>query len=173
MKCKHCGTVLTTANTHGGRCPDCGAAVPVRQKIPGLIWFFAGIFLFGGILIMISAVFDGYAYWRNQEHYVSVDAVIVEIRTVITDNLPGEDEDVDHEVYVDYFYQGTDYRHMKLSWYDMDMREGATIPITIDSRSPGEIVTNEVWLVWFGLALTLVGCGILHLFSKGQKQRKT
>ena len=88
-------------------------------------------------------------------------------------DLPGEDEDVDHEVYVDYFYQGTDYRHMELSWYDMDMREGATIPITIDSRSPGEIVTNEVWLVWFGLALTLVGCGILHLFSKGQKKHKT
>lgn len=172
MKCKYCGTILSAANTSKGRCPDCGASVPVRQKIPGLIRFFAGIFLFTGILIMLSAAYDGYAYKSNEEHYVTVDATITEIRLVVTDGVAGEDEEVDHEVYVDYTYEGTDYHHIAFDWYDVDMREGDILPVTIDSRSPGEIVSNEFWLVWFGLAISLIGYGILRCFSKWLNNRQ-
>lgn len=168
MKCKYCFEIIPNTVPPQKRCPSCGASVMEKQtpKIPVLIWLFAGLFLFTGVLITFSAIVDGIAYYSERDYYVQVDATIVEIRQEITPDHASGEEDVDHTVYVSYTWGGRDYGHMELGHYDTRMKTGDIIQVEIDSRSPGEIVSNELWLVLVGIPVTALGVAVLQIFRK-------
>ena len=152
MKCKYCVERLTAMDVQRGRCPYCGGAVMVkpRKKMPFLFWIIVIPFLLVGALVSVGGVESLVRYETNKEHYVQVDATIVQILREESYDSVNDETDVDYTVFVDYEYGGKEYKHVQLDYYNSSMRQGERLQIEIDSRDPGTVVSNNWWIMLVG-----------------------
>lgn len=175
MKCKYCVERLTELDVQRGRCPYCGGAImaPQRKKLPFLFWLFVVPFLVVGIFAVLGGFSSLVTYESNKEHYVQVDARIVQILREEHYDSVNDETDVDYTVFVDYEYGGKQYEHVQLSYYNSSMRQGDLLQIEIDSRDPGTVVRNNWWIMLIGVVFLAIGGGALYLaYRPGKKTRE-
>ncbi len=121
-------------------------------------------FLIAGIYFCISSL-------NTPEDVVTVTGKIVEI---ITDRH--HDGDVDHDVYVDYEYDGKNFEGVRLGAYNSSMYEGKEIEMMIDPDKPSrpkmpgtELLLGIIFVVLGALAACV---GIIPLIIMGRKGSK-
>lgn len=97
--------------------------------------------IFGGIglifLIVGSCIFIKGAVNKNSGEEIT--AVVTSI-----DRYRDSNGNIDHNVYVDYEYDGVEYTDMPLNYYSSSMRKGKKIGITVDPDEPTDILATDI-----------------------------
>lgn len=127
-----------------------------------------GLFAAIGIVFIIAGIFWLISGSRFKKNAVEVSAVIQEIK-----RDRDSDGDVNHSVYVSYYYNGTKYENVRLSEYSSSMYEGKEIKIMVDPGNPRKTMMN--FGLYFGSVMfigmgTIFACaGIFPLIGIVQK----
>lgn len=122
----------------------------------GLIFFIIGCSFF-----VIGAV--------NQNKGEEITAVVTAI-----ERYRESDGDIGHHVFVDYEYDGVEYKEMPLNYYSSSMRQGKKISINIDPDEPSHILASGFNMIFggifggSGLVFVIIG-GIVLI--KGNKRK--
>lgn len=125
------------------------------MKRKGKLWIslFSGIFVLVGVALLVGGAFAWIYSRKFQETAVEVTAVITDI-----DSYRDSDGDRHHNVYVEYGFNGRQYRDVRLNFYNSGMYEGKEIAILCDPDNPGHIEAKGGLTFLYAL---LMGMGIL------------
>lgn len=129
---------------------------PLQSKMGRL---FSVFFLVVGLLTLLFSVYCFWSYNQVKDELVPVTAVIERI------DVYRRNDDLEHEVYVSYTYDGTEYDNIHLNYYSSGMDEGDRLSLEIHPDDPAEPVNNNGLLVLIiGTVFTLTG-GTLTFFA--------
>ena len=133
----------------------------------GIFAVIGSIFVIAGIIWLVSGL-------QFRKSAVEVTAVISEI-----DSYRDSDGDINHNVYVNYSYDGNTYNNMRLSEYSSSMYEGKEISLLVDPENPRKIGTvlgkiiGGVMFAGIGSIFALVGiCPIIAMSRKKARKKK-
>lgn len=133
----------------------------VVRVIVGLFAIFGFVFIIVGILWAVSAD----SFLKNA---AEVSAVISEI-----ESYRGSEGDTSHRVYVDYFYDGQEYKDVRLNEYSSGMYEGKEIQLMLDPDNPRRLMSNVGLyigpIIFIGLGTVFAVVGVLSLIWTGRK----
>ena len=79
---------------------------------------------------------------------------------------------IDHDVYIDYEYEGVSYTHKKLNGYSNSYKEGKEIEVLIDKTNPNYVTVDSPGSKVFAIIaiciiFPLAGIGMFFQFFKG------
>lgn len=108
------------------------------------------IFLIVGIVFLAVGIGVLYSGIRFRMNAVETQAVITEIETYRSG------DDTHHSVWVEYEYDGKEYKDIRLNVYNSGMHVGKEITILVDPKNPQKVST-EYGLIFAGGVFLLMG----------------
>lgn len=143
------------------------------KKNNTMIYIILGIFAFLGILSLIMGVSKLVASGVSK---ATNDTVVAEITTISQQKNPkGE---ISYFVFVDYEYEGEEYKEVSLGVYTASMHEGKQIDILVNPKEPTDIkivaqdTIDAVGGIFMGIIFALVGIVPLIFIYKGKQRVK-
>lgn len=127
----------------------------------------SSVFLLIGLGLLAGAVFWTYYASMFKKQAVEIPAEIAAIEA-----YRNSDGDISHQVYVNYEYDGKQYKMVALNSYSSSMYEGKEITLYCDPEHPGKIQEKSLFymgpiiLMIMGIIFTAVGAGLIIGFSK-------
>ena len=128
---------------------------------------FSSVFLFIGLGLLAGAVFWTYSASMFKKQAVEIPAEIAAIEA-----YRNSDGDISHQVYVNYEYDGKQYKMVALNSYSSSMYEGKEITLYCDPEHPGKIQEKSLFymgpiiLMIMGIIFTAVGAGMIIGFLR-------
>lgn len=100
------------------------------------------------------------------ENYIEAKATIIRIEKELSptcDESDGlDDSDYEHQVFVEYSYNGETYTEKEYGNYDSGMKKGDTVLVYLNPEDPGDFMSdpsgNFVFVI-VGIVVILVGAG--------------
>lgn len=130
-----------------------------------------GLFAIFGFVFIIVGIFWAVSTDSFMKNAVEVSAVISEI-----ESYRGSDGDTSHRVYVDYFYDGQEYRDVRLNEYSSGMYEGKEIQLMLDPNNPRKLMSNIGLyigpIVFIGMGVVFAVAGVFSLIGISRKSLK-
>lgn len=126
-----------------------------KDKVPYLIF---GIFGIVGVILIIACIcmtVSGIKFEKKSEEITGTIAYI--------EKYYDSDHDRHFRVYVNYEYQGQEYKHVHLNSYSSSMYEGKEITLKVDPENPGRVKTPHsdlfacIILGIMGVVFSLIG----------------
>ena len=123
-----------------------------------------GQYLFHAIFGIVGTILIGFFFSVTKSNIefekkaVEISGVIMDIRSYFDD-----DDNVQHDVYVNYQYNGRRYEYVQLNYYSSSMREREAIKLKIDPDNPRivkaerESLFDSLLLGGMGIAFSLFG----------------
>lgn len=141
-----------------------------KDRVFNLVFYifavFGIIFMMIGIAVLISNI-------QFKKNAVEVTAVIAQI-----ESYRDSDNDINHRVFVNYSYDGTDYDGIRLGEYDSSMYEGKEIKLLLDPVNPQKVSTRFGMIfagsmcIGMGAVFVLVGIIPLLVMARKKLQKK-
>lgn len=142
-----------------------------KSNLP--IYICLGIFAFLGILALVLGVSKLVSSGASK---ASREQITAEITTISQQtNAKGE---ISYFVFVDYKYDGVEYKDTSLGVYTAGMQEGKLIDILVNPKEPTDIkivaqdTIDAVGSIFMGVIFTLVGIIPLIVIYKGKQRIK-
>lgn len=128
------------------------------------MYIFHAIFGIAGTVLIIFCISVTKSNIEFEKKAVEISGVIMDIRSYFDD-----DDNVQHDVYVNYQYNGRRYEYVQLNYYSSSMREREAIKLKIDPDNP-RIVKAEreslfVFLMTGGMGIAFSLFGYIPLIS--------
>lgn len=142
-----------------------------KQK---MIYVIFGIFLVIGIGLLAGDVFITQKYSAFKSNAEEITGEIASI-----ERYYGSDREEKHHVYVNYTYDGVEYKDVSINSYSSTMYEGKKIKLLCDKDNPHHIMTSSGSLLavsilgGMGIVFTLVGgipLIVIKVKSSGKKK---
>ncbi len=134
--------------------------------------FLFGIFAVVGSILVVVGICVLLVGFKKPENVVTITGEIVDIV-----RERDHDGDVHYDVYVDYEFDGKEYKEVHLSTYSSSMYEGKEIELFIDPEKPSRPKVPGADLI-AGIICAVMGAifgciGIIPLVTMGRKSSKT
>ena len=131
-------------------------------------------FVFSGIIfLMLVIVFIVVIFSQPSKDFVKTSAVISEIREYEEYDEEGSLV-TKQEFYVDYDYNGKEYRHVHLDIGSSFMKKGQTVDVYVNPEKPYEIRSNTTAAIYIvgALALAMLAVTVVMLvrYIKAKKE---
>lgn len=119
-----------------------------------------------GLVLLVGGVSMITRFYQFSQKADKVTALIVEVESERDIH-----DDIRYTAYVDYSYQGKDYKHLKLNSYEHGMDEGKQVTLLINPEYPEEPETEHA-SYGIGGMMSLVGIGavIYSIFLMRKQQ---
>lgn len=160
MKCATCHTNLPEFGRFEKKvCPNCGAAAvqPQQQKkqMPFLVYIYLVLFTLCALIMLFMLIFSiskTLYFHNNREDFIKTEAVISKIT-----EQKDSDGDVDHDVYINFTFDGVEYEDVRYSQYSSTMHVGDSLFVEVDPADPDNLPEDlTVAAIVFGLAFILM-----------------
>ena len=140
MKCPCCHTNLPDFRPFEKKlCPNCAAAVVPQQKQSSRGNSYIYLFAFGfatlmTLLLLATSISEAIYYRANRHTFVETEAVICNIVEQVD-----SDDDVDHDVYISFTFNGVRYEDVSYSYYHSGMQVGDQLSVEVDPADPYDL----------------------------------
>ena len=130
-----------------------------KMKKQKVVYIIFSIFLVIGIGLLAGGAFATWKYSAFMSHAEEVTGEVAGVERYYT-----SDREVSYHVYVNYTYDGVDYKEVPLNSYSSGMYEGKKIKLYCDVDNPGHIMTSSTGII---VGSILGGMGILFTVVGG------